>query len=144
LFFYLSEQLPDERAHNDSDCSVRCLQKNIGKISRDNLSKVVHNKIAAVTFKCCVGVLPVKLRLRVEICTKKAGSLLTSPKVLRQAEVDDEIEASKTRNFFNLSLRFNLLVSHHSYAQFYLNTGFTLVAGRLSRLVTTTETRSIS
>jgi hypothetical protein len=44
---------------------------------------------------------------------KKAGSLLTSPKVLRQAEVDDEIEASQTQNFFNLSLNLNLLVSHH-------------------------------
>jgi hypothetical protein len=44
---------------------------------------------------------------------KKAGSLLTSPKVLRQAEVDDEFEASQTRNFFNLSLSLNLLVSHH-------------------------------
>jgi hypothetical protein len=44
---------------------------------------------------------------------KKAGPLLTLPKVLRQAEVDDEIEASQTRNFFNLSLSLNLLVSHY-------------------------------
>jgi hypothetical protein len=44
---------------------------------------------------------------------KKSRALLTSPKVLRQAEVDDEIEASQTRNFFNLSLSLNLLASHH-------------------------------
>jgi hypothetical protein len=44
---------------------------------------------------------------------KKAEPLLTSLKVLRQAEVDDEIEASQTQNYFNLSLNLNLLVSHH-------------------------------
>ena len=44
---------------------------------------------------------------------KKAGLLLTLPKVLRQAEVGDKIEASQTRNFFNLSLNLNILVSHH-------------------------------